>query len=175
MNNEFLFDIDQIIVILPILILLSLSAVFLIIRANKPKEKRKKLIFSLLPGILAVVVAVAVGIAFYSSWQESIDDYKKIYQDDICIDLPDSETKIVIKEWSRLQHTGADVYFVQNENEQYLEMIYREGNWLPFANGKYEIVKIDSEYFSIRWAKLQNDSKAEWIEKTFEIPNDDPQ
>ena len=68
MNNQFLFDIDQMIVILPILILLCLSAVFLIIRASKPKEKRKKLILSLLPGILAVVIAVAVGIAFYSTW-----------------------------------------------------------------------------------------------------------
>ena len=170
MNNKFLFDIDQIIVILSILILLSLSAVFLIIRANKPKEKRKKLIFSLLPGILAVVVAVAVGIAFYSSWQESIDDYKKIYQDDICIDLPDSETKIVIKEWSRLRHTGADVYFVQNENEQFLGTIYREGDWFPFANNQYEIAKIESECFTIRWAKSQNDSKVEWLEKTFEVP-----
>lgn len=171
MNNKFLFDIDQIIVILSILILLSLSAVFLIIRANKPKEKRKKLIFSLLPGILAVVVAVAVGIAFYSSWQESIDDYKKIYQDDICIDLPDSETKIVIKEWSRLRHTGADVYFVQNENEQFLGTIYREGDWFPFADKQYEIVKIESECFTIRWAKSPNDSKVDWLEKNFEIPN----
>lgn len=68
MNNQFLFDIDQMIVILPILILLCLSAVFLIIRASKPKEKRKKLILSLLPGILAVVIATAVGIAFYSAW-----------------------------------------------------------------------------------------------------------
>ena len=171
MNNKFLFDIDQIIVILSILILLSLSAVFLIIRANKPKEKRKKLIFSLLPGILAVVVAVAVGIAFYSSWQESIDDYKKTYQDDICIDLPDSETKIVIKEWSRLRHTGADVYFVQNENEQFLGTIYREGDWFPFADKQYEIVKIESECFTIRWAKSPNDSKVDWLEKNFEIPN----
>ena len=175
MNNEFLFDSDQMIVTLPILILLCLSAVFLIIRANKPKEKRKKIIFSLLPGILAVVIAVAVGIAFYSSWQEWIDEYKRTYQDDICIDLPDSETKIVIKEWSRLQDTFAYVYFVQNENEQYLETIYREGNWLPFAEGKYEIVVIDSEHFTIRWAESQIDSKEKWLEKHFEIPNGDPQ
>lgn len=68
MNNQFLFDIDRMIVIIPILILLCLSAVCLIIRANKPKEKREKLILSLLPGILAVVIAIAVLIAFYYSW-----------------------------------------------------------------------------------------------------------
>ena len=171
MNNDFLFDIDHTIIVLPILVLLCLSAVFLIIRANKPTGKRQKIILSLLPGILAVVIAIAVGIAFYSSWQESIDEYKKTYQDDICIDLPNSETKIVIKEWSKSQHTGADVYFMQNENEQFLGIIYREGDWFPFANNQYEIVKIESECFTIRWAKSQNDSKTDWLEKNFEIPN----
>ena len=68
MNDIFSFDIDQMIVTLPILILLSLSAVFLIRRANKPKEQRKNIIFSLIPGILAVVIFVYFAIAFYISW-----------------------------------------------------------------------------------------------------------
>ena len=43
------------------------------------------------------------------------------------------------------------------------------------TKGKYEIVVIDSEHFTIRWAKSQIDSKEEWLEKHFEIPNGDPQ
>lgn len=171
MGNISSFDFDRMIVILPILILLGLTVVLLFIRAGKPIEKRKNIIFSLIPGILAVVMAVSVGIAFYFSWQEIVEDCKRTYRDDICVDLPDGETKIVIKEWSQLQHTGADLYFVQNGNEQYLDAVYREGAWLPFANDKYEIVQNESEYFTIRWAKSQSDSEATWLEKTFKIPN----
>ena len=68
MNNVFFFDINQMIVTLPSVILLSLSAVLLIIRANMPKERRKNIIFSLIPGILAVLIFAFFAIAFYISW-----------------------------------------------------------------------------------------------------------
>lgn len=179
MSNNYSFDIDRIIVTLPILILLFLSAFFLIKRANKPKEKRKNIIFSLLPGILAVVYVVAFGIAFYSAWQDDVDalrESRKQYE--ISIDIPDSETKIVIMEERPFGDNDllrAEFYLEQNGDRKYGGEIFdHKSSWRPFINGQYEIVEVDSNHFTICWAPNKDVSKSKWERKTFAIINSDP-
>ncbi len=64
------------------------------------------------------------------------------YNEDLYIDIPDTQDRLLIKEWQYLLGSGAEVYFVSSVNgEAYFLGNIQGGDdgYCPFKDGKYEV------------------------------------
>lgn len=94
------------------------------------------------------------------------------YYDDIIINLQDSSDKIIIKEWSYLQGSGAEVYYIKVDAEPILlgKTTGGDDGFCPFKEGLYEITQ-DGSSVTVKWSFNPSDKdKANWRSKTFELP-----
>lgn len=91
------------------------------------------------------------------------------YYDDIVIDLQDSSEKIIIKEWSYLQGSGAEVYYTKGDAEPILlgKTTGGDDGFCPFKEGLYEITQ-DGNSVTVKWSFNPSD-KSTWRSKTFAL------
>ena len=88
------------------------------------------------------------------------------YQEDLIVELSADE-KLIIREWSFLLGSGAEVYY-QRENQRPFFLGQTGGGddgACPFSLGQYEIVR-EGNTVTIKW--LFRDGI--WRSKTFELP-----
>ena len=139
-------------------ILICTSVVLMIFHFKKRGSKWKYAVLAI-PGLVAIAGCLLVFLTL-NSWSSEKD-----YQEDLIIAVPDSEVQIVIKEWSWLQGSGAQVYQLRNGSEVYLgDAGGADDGYCPFANGEYEIVNNQDGTFTLKW----NDrTESPWREKTF--------
>lgn len=93
------------------------------------------------------------------------------YYDDIIIDLQDSSEKVIIKEWSYLQGSGAEVYYTKVDAEPILlgNTTGGDDGFCPFKEGLYEITQSGNSVI-VKWCFNPSDKdKANWRSKTFEL------
>ncbi len=91
------------------------------------------------------------------------------YYDDICIPIETQEGKIVIKEWSFLMGSGAEVYYKNGRKEILLgRLIEADDGYCAFKNGKYSVT-FDDNNVTIKWCQML-DSGEHWETETFELP-----
>ena len=92
------------------------------------------------------------------------------YYDDIQIHLKTVNAEIVIKEWSFLLGSGAEVYYRAGGKDVFLgNLSGGDDGFCPFKEGKYSVT-IDEDKLTIEWPKFPNSERDNWEKKTFDIP-----
>ena len=88
------------------------------------------------------------------------------YQEDLTVELSADE-KLIIKEWSFLLGSGAEVYYQRgNQSQVFLgKTSGGDDGACPFALGQYEITR-EGNAVTIKW-RFDADV---WRSKTFELP-----
>ena len=64
------------------------------------------------------------------------------YYDDLYVDIPETESRLLIKEWQYLLGSGSEVYYLSSPDAepQFLgEIIGGDDGYCPFNNGKYAV------------------------------------
>ncbi len=92
------------------------------------------------------------------------------YLEDITVQLEETDSQIVIKEWRWLMGSGAEIY-VQQDGELTLLGITTGGDdgYCPFASGTYTLEAEDDELV-IRWAFRGSEPEEKWRESRFPLP-----
>ena len=99
-------------------------------------------------------------------------DSEREYYDDIHIALQDSSERIIIKEWSYLLGSGAEVYYQKNDAEPVLlgKTTGGDDGFCPFKEGLYELSQ-DGNTVTVKWCfNPSNKDKSSWKHETFELP-----
>lgn len=94
------------------------------------------------------------------------------YYDDIHITLQDLSERIIIREWSFLLGSGAEVYFQKNGTDPVLlgKTTGGDDGFCPFKEGLYEVSQ-DGNSVTVKWCFDPSDNdKINWRSKTFELP-----
>ena len=99
-------------------------------------------------------------------------DSEREYYDDIHITLQDASEKLIIKEWSFLLGSGAEVYYQRNNEKPILlgKTTGGDDGFCPFKEGLYKIVQ-DGRLVRVKWCFNPSDKDmSNWQSKTFELP-----
>ncbi|MBO5648551.1 MAG: hypothetical protein J6S76_01395 [Clostridia bacterium] len=90
------------------------------------------------------------------------------YHDDLVVALSDTEHILIIKEWSFLLGSGADIYYQIRDARPILLGTTTGGDdgACPFSLGQYEVIH-DGSTVTLRWRFSGNI----WREKEFILPN----
>lgn len=93
------------------------------------------------------------------------------YHEDIHIPLETRQAEIIIKEWSYLLGSGAEVYYKDDNKEILLgNLLGGDDGFCPFKKGLYSVA-VDGNELTIQWCRFPNGEKETWEEKTFELPS----
>lgn len=102
------------------------------------------------------------------------DTLEREYKEDIVYELPDSENKIIIKEWEFLQGSGAEIYLKKGEENPVLlgKISCADDGFCPFEAGLYEITQ-DENSITVSWCyDPTNEDRSSWRSQSFELPED---
>lgn len=95
------------------------------------------------------------------------------YLDDICIPLETHEGEIIIREWTFLLGSGAEIYYKVDGKEILLGQIPGgDDGFCPFNAGQYAVT-VHGNNVTIQWNDEPDSElpKELWYTKTFEIPS----
>ncbi len=96
---------------------------------------------------------------------------KREYFDDIHIPVEEYGAEIIIKEWSYLLGSGAEIYFKDGSDEILLgNLLGGDDGFCPFKEGLYS-VEVDNGELTIEWCRFPNGNRDSWEKKTFELPD----
>ena len=101
--------------------------------------------------IIAVILVIAIGFYVYL-----LHAFSRNYHDDLIIQSPDGEGFLIIKEWSFLLGSGAEVYYVKGEKDWWFnktklgETGVGDDGYCPFQDGKY-IIDWQEDYVEIKY------------------------
>lgn len=94
------------------------------------------------------------------------------YYDDIYIPLETHQAEIIIKEWSFLMGSGAEVYYKNDSTEILLgKLLGGDDGFRPFKEGLYTVA-VDSNQLTIEWCRFPTSDRESWEKKTFDLPSD---
>lgn len=94
------------------------------------------------------------------------------YHEDIHISLETRRAEIIIKEWSYLLGSGAEVYYKDDDKEILLgNLLGGDDGFCPFKEGLYSVA-VDGNELTIQWCRFPNSERESWEEKIFELPSD---
>jgi hypothetical protein len=99
-------------------------------------------------------------------------DSGRVYHDDLYITLQDESEKLIIKEWSFLLGSGAEVYYQKNDDEPTLlgKSTGGDDGFCPFNEEMYEITQ-DGTSVTVKWCfDPSNNDVSNWPSQTFELP-----
>ena len=87
------------------------------------------------------------------------------YNEDIIIPLESNSGEIIIREWSFLQGSCAEIYYKNGRKETMLGQLQGgDDGYCPFKYGEYSVT-IKENQLTIKWYAMPN-----WLEKTFDLP-----
>lgn len=97
---------------------------------------------------------------------------KREYNDDIHIQLTEHSGEIVIREWSYLLGSGAEVYYKDEGKEVLLEnLLGGDDGFCPFKEGLYA-VSVEDNKLTVEWCRLPNSDRDSWEKKILDIPTE---
>ena len=144
-----------------LIVLLLFTSVALLIYGIKKHDKRLFLL-SLVSFLITLSCILGLLITMLN-WSHN----SREYQEDIIVKLSDSNSAILIKEWTFLLESGAEIYFLQDEKKIFLgETGSGDDGICSFQNGNYEILQNKDQSITVRWQL----NKKIWNEKTFLLP-----
>ena len=92
------------------------------------------------------------------------------YKDDICILLEDRDAVIIVREWSFLLGSGAEIYYEKNgKTTQLGQTSGGDDGYCPIEDGKWSY-SIEGNTLIIKWAFRGSDEKENWKEQVFTLP-----
>ena len=92
------------------------------------------------------------------------------YLEDLYVDIPDTEYRLLIKEWSYLLGSGEDVYFVASPDEEPVllgKLTGGDDGYCPFHDGKYAVEYADGAV-TLSWSFTGSDTYSR--SERFELP-----
>ncbi len=118
--------------------------------------------------IFIIIAVILVALWFYvmtSEWRD--------FKDDLITAIPDSEDCIVVREWSFLLGSGAEIYYRYSNGKE-----VRIGNagggddgYLPFARETYKVqFQSDSVTFDWCWQYYRENDSKYWKSTTLQFP-----
>ena len=93
------------------------------------------------------------------------------YKDDITFKLNDQDDVLIIKEWTYLLGSGADIYYKHGDDSPVFlgKTSGGDNGFCPFSEGLYEITQ-DKETVVISWCfKPSDNDRSHWQSKTFDL------
>ncbi len=93
------------------------------------------------------------------------------YKDDIEYNLTENDGALIIKEWTFLQGSGAEIYYKIGDTMTLLgNTTGADNGFCPFAEGSYEI-KEYGDSVCVSWCfRASDNDRSHWKSKTFEFP-----
>lgn len=127
--------------------------------------KRKTLITVVIClSILLIVVSCLIILYIFDN------SFERQYHEDIHIQLETRQAEIIIKEWSFLLGSGAEVYYKDDDKEILLGRLSgADDGFCPFKEGLYT-VEVDDSKLTIEWCKDPS-NQANWGKEIFELPS----
>ena len=130
------------------------------------KNNRKKIVFYLIIAtVILLFIIVLIGLKSFEN--------NRVYKDDITVQIPNSEKLLVIKEWTFMLGSGADIYIVDNGNEYMLGSTGGgDDGYCPFENGEYDIINNGNGTVTVKYFFGQSSEETGepiWKENTFDI------
>lgn len=99
-------------------------------------------------------------------------DSRREYNDDIHLQLEEHQAEIVIREWSYLLGSGAEVYYRDKDKDVLLgNLLGGDDGFCPFKEGLYAVT-FDDNKLTIEWCRFPNSERDSWETKTFELPTE---
>ena len=93
------------------------------------------------------------------------------YNDDIRIQLETQPAEIIIREWSYLLGSGAEVYYKDDDKEILLgDLLGGDDGFCPFKEGLYSVTVADGNV-TIEWCRFPNNKELPWDKSSFELPS----
>ncbi len=90
------------------------------------------------------------------------------YYDDIHIPLETQQGEIIIKEWTFLLGSGAEIYYKNGGKNILLGQLQGgDDGYCPFKEGLYEVSE-DDGIFTIEWCTYDR-AREHWSKETFEL------
>lgn len=100
-------------------------------------------------------------------------DSEREYNDDIYIQLEPHQAEIIIKEWSYLLGSGAEVYYKNGDKEILLgNLLGGDDGFCPFKEGLYSVI-VDDNKVAIEWCRFPNDKEIPWEKRSFDLPDNE--
>lgn len=91
------------------------------------------------------------------------------YKDDIVVELTDREGVLIIREWSFLLGSGAEVYYDYGWRSIRLgQTSGADDGYCPFEAGQYRVVQKE-DAVELSW---RSNSAGVWSSKTFDLPDE---
>lgn len=153
----------ELILFVGIAIILAIVVAIMILLIKKSIFSKKLLIVA---GATIAIIAIGCYIAVCLSAANNITS--RIYKDDIIIQMEDRQAEIIIREWTYLLASGAEVYYKKDGKEVKIgQLLGGDDGFCPFEAGLYS-VDIDENKLIIEWCRFSNgeyDSK-----KVLDIP-----
>ena len=115
-----------------------------------------------------VVIAVIVFILGLAGCNSTM----RQYNEDIVLPLNDPSEKIIIKEWTFLSGSGAEIYYQSDKTSPVLlgKTTGADYGFCPFNEGLYELTQEDGAV-TIKWAfRGSDEDKRNWRSVTFYLP-----
>lgn len=98
-------------------------------------------------------------------------DSQREYHEDIHIPLESGQAEIIIKEWSFLLGSGAEVYYKDDDKEILLgNLLGGDDGFCPFKEGLYAVA-VDDNKLTIEWCRFPSSERESWEKETFELPS----
>ena len=120
---------------------------------------------ALIAGISCLVIVGFLAIMFISD-----DSFDREYYDDIHIQLESHQAEIIIREWSFLLGSGAEVYYKEGRKEILLGNLSGGDNgYCPFKEGQYSVEFEDNKVI-IEWDSKPSNNEIPWEKEVFELP-----
>ncbi len=93
------------------------------------------------------------------------------YHDDIHVQLENRQAEAIIREWSYLLGSGAEVYYRDADEETLLgKLLGGDDGFCPFKEGLYS-VSVEDNQLTIEWCRLPADKEKAWDKKAFVLPS----
>lgn len=99
------------------------------------------------------------------------DSFEREYHEDICIEIEDGNADIVIKEWTFLLGSGAEVYY-HCDNEMILlgKTTGADDGFCPFKEGLYD-VEVEGDTVTVKWCFDPAKKDADWRSASYTLPS----
>ena len=118
--------------------------------------------------ICNVCLLLLLALAFVSC-QNPLGDRE--YMEDLYIEIPDSANKLLIREWTYLLGSGAEVYWVSSDEEKTVllgKLTGGDDGYCPFNDGKYN-VSFAGDRVTFSWSFDGSDTYSKT--ESFTLPN----
>lgn len=120
---------------------------------------------------MAIVLLTVAALLLLASYACSDNSFSREYLDDLYIDIPDTKSQLLIKEWRFLLGSGAEVYYIPSAGAKAQLLGKTTGGddgYCPFHDGKYSI-SYSEGVVTLSWA-FQGSEDAYNRSESFPLP-----